>query len=363
MPEVLVLNVSKRYGDIVALDRVNLRVHDGEYFCIIGPSGCGKSTLLKVIAGIVRQDEGDIYIDGELVNNVPIEERGIGLMFQEIYLFPHMNVWDNVVYSPSVRALDIAEVSEIGRELIDTLNLSFRRRNFPEELSLGLQQKVALARALASGANLLLLDEPLGSIDPRSAIELRFELRKLIKDLRLTAIHVTHNQEEAMLIADRVAILRKGRVVQIGTPEQLYFYPQDLFVARFVGGESNFLVGKIIGEEENLKLVDIDGLVVRCYSKYGLNERVVLTIRPEMVFISKRKLGVNSFKATIVERSFLGKYFRYVVKLENGMELVARTSPALALDRGDEIFISLHEDRITVFKYPSEGLDKAIAYE
>lgn len=363
MPEVLLASVSKRYNGIVALDKVNLKVLDGEYFCVIGPSGCGKSTLLKVIAGIVRQDEGDVYINGELVNDVPIEERGVGLMFQEIYLFPHMNVWDNVVYSPEVRALDPIEVNRVGRELVDTLSISFRKRSFPEELSLGLQQKVALARALASGAKLLLLDEPLGSVDPRSAVELRFELRKLIKDLGLTAIHVTHNQEEAMLIADRIAVLRKGRVVQVGTPEELYFNPQNPFVARFIGGENNFLVGKIIEKRRDLTLVDVNGLIIRCYSRYGLEEKVVLAIRPEMISISKHGLNINSFRAIVTDRSFLGKYVRYVVRLENDIELIVKTIHKGILNEGDETFINIREDRIIVFKYPSEGLDKAIAYE
>lgn len=363
MPEVLLISVSKRYDGIIALNKVNLKVLDGEYFCVIGPSGCGKSTLLKVIAGIVRQDEGDVYINGELVNDVPIEERGIGLMFQEIYLFPHMNVWDNVVYGPEVRALDPVEVSKIGKELVDTLSISFRKRSFPEELSLGLQQKVALARALASGAKLLLLDEPLGSVDPRSAVELRFELRKLIKDLGLTAIHVTHNQEEAMVIADRIAVLRKGKVVQVGTPEELYFNPQNPFVARFIGGENNFLVGKIIEKKKDITLVDVDGLIMKCHSKYGVGERVVLAIRPEMISISKHKSNANSFRVTIVDRSFLGKYVRYVARLDNGMELIVKTIHGGILNEGDETFINIREDKVTVFKYPSEGLDKAIAYE
>mgnify|MGYP000483425170 CR=1 FL=1 len=363
MPEVMLVGVSKYYGDVVALEDVNLKVFDREYFCVIGPSGCGKSTLLKIIAGIVRQDKGNVYINGKLVDTVPIEERGVGLMFQEIYLFPHMNVWDNIVYSPNVRALDPVEVVRIGRELIDTLSLSFRRKNFPEELSLGLQQKVALARALASGAKLLLLDEPLGSIDPRSAIELRFELRRLVKDLGLTAIHVTHNQEEAMLIADRIAVLRKGRVVQIGTPEELYFNPQTPFVARFIGGENNFLVGEVVREEGYFKLVDVDGLIIRCYSKHSLGKKVVLSIRPEMVFVLNRRRGSNSFKGVVLERSFLGKYLRYLIKLENGVKLIVKTSPELVLNEGDETFINLQEDRIIVFKYPSEGIDKAITYE
>ena len=362
MPEVELSHVSKRYEDAVALDDVSLRVADGEYFCVIGPSGSGKSTLLKVVAGIVRQDEGRVYIGGEPVDDLPVEERGVALMFQEIYLFPHMDVWENVTYSPSVRGAEPEVVRRIGLELTDALGLALDRRAMPGELSLGAQQRVALARALASGADLLLLDEPLGSLDPRSAVELRRELRRLVKGLRLTVIHVTHSQEEAMAVADRIAVMRRGKVMQVGTPEELYFRPASPFVARFIGGECNFLEGTVVGEEGGLLVVDVGGLVVKCTARGRVGGRVVVAVRPEFVELSKVP-SPGSWRGKVLDRSFMGSYVRYSVRLECGVELVAKSPPTEALEVGGEIYLRVRWDRAIAFEYPREGLSRAVAYE
>ena len=366
MWHVKVINVSKRYDSVIALDRVNLKVKYGEYFCIIGPSGSGKSTLLKVIAGIVRQDEGDVYIDGKLMNDVPLEERGIGLVFQEIYLFPHMNIWNNVIYSPAIKGLLEPKISDLGRELLDLLGIRYIRNYYPDELSLGVQQKVAIARALASGAKLLLLDEPLGSIDPRMASELRFELKRIAKELRLTVIHVTHNQEEAMMLADRIAIMRKGRIIQVGTPWELYYSPKDPFVARFLGGEANFFVGSIakyLGSEAMVTFLDGESIRVKLPLQLKEGDKVVLTIKPEDVILSfKPCKGLIWIKGKVIDKRFMGKYIRYVVRLKGDNNIIVKTINS-KFNVNDEVYVCLNSQKIIVFKYPKERLEKAIAYE
>jgi len=199
LPDVRLVNVTKRFGKIVAVNNVSLHVYDKEYFSLLGPSGCGKTTLLRLIAGLIQPDEGEIYIGDRLVNDVPPEDRDIGFVFQTFALFPHMNSWDNVIYGPRVKGFDMEKASTIGHEVLEMVRLHERLDAFPNELSGGMMQRIAVARALAAGAKLLLLDEPLGQLDAKVRNELRYEIRRMAKDLELTAIHVTHDQAEATL--------------------------------------------------------------------------------------------------------------------------------------------------------------------
>ncbi len=341
----------------MALDGVNLRVEKGEYFCILGPSGCGKSTLLKIVAGIVRQDEGDVYIRGVNVNEVSVEERRLALVFQDIYLFTNMDVWENIVYSPKVRLQPADKLRSLGRELVDSLSLKLRAHLSPAELSLGLQQKVAVARALASGSDILLLDEPLGRLDEVSAVELRNELRGLVKKLGLTAIHVTHSQEEAMAVADRIAVMRKGRVEQVGTPVELYFSPASPFVARFIGGETNFLEG-LASRQNGFLEVKAGPFSFKVSGEKPVG-RVVVAVRPEHIRVGGRR-GVEG---RIVERRFLGKYVRLVVEVD-GVSLVVKAGGRVKrLNTGDKVLVDISGMDVRVFRYPEEGLEEAIRYE
>src|SRR4030043_883151 len=222
MPDVKVVNVTKKYGKVYALDNVSLTIHDREYFSLLGPSGCGKTTLLRVIAGLIEPDSGEIYIGDRLVNDVPPEDRDIGFVFQTFALFPHMTSWNNVTYGPRVKGYDMRKAETIGHEVLEMVKLHERLDAFPNELSGGMMQRIAVAIALAAGANLLLLGEPLGQLDAKVRNELRYDIRRMSKDLGRTAIHVTHDQSEAMAISDRIAVMRKGAVKQVGTPSELY---------------------------------------------------------------------------------------------------------------------------------------------
>jgi len=367
MPEVRMVNVTKKYGKIVAVDNVSLQIHDREYFSLIGPSGCGKTTLLRMIAGLVQPDKGEIYIDDHLVTNIPPEDRGIGFVFQTYALFPHMNVWDNVTYGPRVKALESNESEKIGREMLEMVRLFERLDAFPSELSGGMMQRVALARALSAGAKLLLLDEPLGALDAKIRFELRYELRQFVKDLELTGIHVTHDQAEAMAISDRIAVMRKGKILQVGTPKELYLNPQHIFVANFIG-ESNFLEGYVTELRDNEATVELrEKLCVQSLDKkHEKGEKVVIAVRPEVLAVEKgEKREKNSILGHVEGFRFEGTNVRYEIRLENGDAMVI-VRPALTaewLDVGEKVTVSFPVEKSFIFTYPEKGLKVELALE
>jgi len=365
MPEVELRNVTKRFGKIVAVNNVSLHVHDGEYFALLGPSGCGKTTLLRLIAGLLKPDEGEIYIDGKLVNDVPPEDRGVGFVFQTFALFPHMNVWDNVTYGPRVKGWGEEKAARIAHEALEMVLLHERLDAYPNELSGGMMQRVAVARALCAGAKLLLLDEPLGQLDAKVRNQLRYEIRRMAKDLGLTAIHVTHDQAEAMAISDRIAVMRKGKILQVGTPQELYMNPKCVFVANFIG-ESNFLEGHVKETKRDCSIIELRGGFKLEVKGKPMNEgeRVVLAVRPEAIsFKTKRE---RNCLAGVVERfRFEGTDVRYEIRLENDDEIVVVRPSMIGkwLNAGQKVFVHFPMDKIYVFPYPSRGLREELAVE
>jgi ABC-type Fe3+/spermidine/putrescine transport system ATPase subunit len=368
MPEVKLVNITKKYGKVIAADNVNLHIQDKEYVTILGPSGCGKTTIIKIIAGIIEPDEGEVYINGKKVNEVPPEDRGVGYVFQNIVLFPNMNVWDNITYGPRVKNWSQTQTSKLAREMLELIRLTVRSDAYPNELSGGMQQKVATARALTSGANLLLLDEPLGALDARVRAELRHELRRLVKDLGLTALHVTHDQEEAMAISDRIVIMKKGRIIETGTPEELYTKPKTIFGANFVG-EANFMEGRVTKIGENEVGVEVrGGLIIRTSDKYHIpEEKVVIAIRPEYITLEAgEKPQLNGLYGYIEKRQFLGGFIRYEVRLDNGDIIAVHTPSALdmrSLDINTRVTSYVNPENVLVYTYPAEGLKTALALE
>lgn len=367
MPDVRIVNVTKRFGKVVALDRVSLHIHDKEYFALLGPSGCGKTTLLRLIAGLIRPDEGEIYIGDRLVNDVPPEDRDVGFVFQTFALFPHMNAWNNVTYGPRVKGFDMKKAGTIGHEVLEMVRLHERLDAFPSELSGGMMQRVALARALAAGAKLLLLDEALGQLDAKVRNELRYEIRRMAKDLGLTAIHVTHDQSEAMAISDRIAVMKKGKIIQVGTPQELYMTPQNVFVAHFIG-ESNFLEGYVLSTTNGETIIELRGSTrVQAVGKDARQgERVVLAIRPEAVAVEKgAKKRPNSILGTIERVTFEGTNVRYEARLENQDSIVSVRPSMIGewLSLGEEVTASFSPEKAHIFKYPEVGLKEEIAIE
>ncbi|MFQ6095187.1 MAG: ABC transporter ATP-binding protein [Candidatus Bathyarchaeia archaeon] len=365
MSLIRLVNVTKKFGDITALDHINLSIDDGEYVCILGPTGAGKTTLLRIIAGLLDPDEGEIYIEGKLVNRIPPEERNAVYMFQQFALFPHMNVWQNVSFGPVIKNWDKEKIENVTSEILEMVRLADRREAFPHELSGGMQQRVALARGIASGARILLLDEPLGALDARLRVDLRTQLRKLVKDQRLTAIHVTHDQEEALMIADRVVVLRNGRIEQIGAPYEVYSRPQSIFVASFVGG-ANFIEGNVAEVDDSGSLIEIrGGLHIRVSdSSKSVGERVVVAVRLEDVSVgTTQTAGSNNLSGVIESAMFIGGSMQYGIRLENGATIHSKiflSDTFKAYKTGERVIISFPPEKCYVFPYPKIGLLKEI---
>ncbi len=225
MPQIRLQNISKRFRSIQAVDNISFNIDPGEYIVFLGHTGSGKSTVLKIIAGLVNPDSGGIYFDNEDVTNLPPEDRNVGFVFEQFALFPHFNLIRNATYGPWMQGMDLSDAAELAREALDLVLLTGRDDAYPNELSGGMKQRLALARAVISGSKILCLDEPLGALDAKIRMQLRYDLRQLINDLKLTAIHATHSFEEAMLIADRIAIFRNGKIVQEGPPREVYDKP------------------------------------------------------------------------------------------------------------------------------------------
>jgi ABC-type Fe3+/spermidine/putrescine transport system ATPase subunit len=365
MPNLDLTDISLTYGNIKALNNVSLHVEDKEYVCILGPSGCGKSSLIKCVAGINRPDSGEIQIDGQPVEVVPIEDRKIGYVFQDIALFPHMSVQDNLSYGLSVRHAQSDEITTVTHEMLDLINMRDRSKSYPRELSGGAQQKVAVGRAIATGSHLFLLDEPLGALDAIVRTDLRYELRKLASDLGLTIIHVTHDQEEALSIADRIVVMKSGRVIEVGEPSKIYLSPRNLFTENFVG-ETNLLEGRISETDSSYCIVNAAGhrLRVPGFGK-KVGQRVVVAIRPEFVQLSIST--ENGWKGTVRQATFLGSLNRYVIELDEGIEVIAEVSTAgdsTEFTVGKSVSVVLEEDaHMLLFDYPPEGLEKEISLE
>lgn len=357
--------MTKKFGKVTALDNISLQIRDQEYFALLGPSGCGKTTLLRLIAGLIEPDSGEIWIGDKRVDRVPPEDRDIGFVFQTFALFPHMSVWDNVLYGPKVKNYNLKEAETIGDEVLELVKLHERLDAYPGELSGGMMQRIAVARALAAGAKILLLDEPLGQLDAKVRNEIRYEIRKMAKDLKLTAIHVTHDQSEAMSISDRIAVMKKGKIVQVGTPQELYLSPNSLFVAHFIG-ESNFLEGIVCETNDNFLEIELrGGINVKAIGK-GLekDKRVILVVRPEVLTMETGMTEKeNRLDGRVEKVTFEGTFMRYVVRLTNQDTLIA-IRPSLTekwTEVGEDVSLSFRPENTHVFPYPEAGVTEEIS--
>jgi len=365
LPSVRLVDVTKRFGKTAAIDHVSLEIREGEYLCILGPTGSGKTTLLRLIAGIVKPDEGQMFIDSRLVNDVPAHERNVAYMPQHYALFPHMRVIENAAFSPLAQGLSGTEAAKISVKMLGITRLAGRVSSFPAELSGGMQQRLALARSLASRAKLLLLDEPLGALDARLRVELRYRLRELVRENNLTTVHVTHDQEEAMIVADKIVVLRNGKIQQEGPPEEIYNKPKNIFVANFVGG-ANFLEGFISERTSEGSWVELRGRL-RIFVRdkgHHVGERVVLAVREESSTICRsREDEINTLHGTIKSISLLGDSMSYEVLLDNGDSLKSKV-PTIESNKGfsigAEAFVLLKPQNIWVFPYPPVGLYKEL---
>ncbi len=315
--------VVKRFGNVTAVDRVDLDVGDGELFTLLGPSGCGKTTLLRLVAGFYRPDAGEIVFGDRVVNALPAYERNIGMVFQNYALWPHMTVFANVAYGLRLRKISRSGIETRVGEVLSKVNLLGLEGRYPGQLSGGQQQRVALARALVLNPDILLLDEPLSNLDAKIRVQVRAEIRKLQKELGITAIYVTHDQEEALSLSDRVAVLRDGRVLQVGTPKELYERPLTRFVADFVG-TNNLLRGTVAARRGEHLVVETPLGTFSAIPNGGVGpgSACVLAIRPENVAIRPAAAGAtgdgNVIRGRVTFASYLGNTLRYDVETAGG---------------------------------------------
>jgi ABC-type Fe3+/spermidine/putrescine transport system ATPase subunit len=328
--EISIREVVKRFGAVTAVDRADLAVHDGELFTLLGPSGCGKTTLLRLLAGFYQPDAGEIRFGDRVVSGLPPYERNIGMVFQNYALWPHMTVAGNVAYGLKLRKLGATEVAARLAEGLRKVNLTGFESRYPGQLSGGQQQRVALARALVLNPDILLLDEPLSNLDAKIRVQVRAEIRKLQRELGITTIYVTHDQEEALSLSDRVAVMKDGRVLQVGAPKELYERPRTRFVADFVG-TNNLVPGRVSGRAGADLVVDTVVGTLRAVSSGPVDDRCVLAIRPENVAIDAGAPGVggnvvaggNVVFGRVSFVAYLGNTLRYDVEAGPGQVLKA----------------------------------------
>jgi len=350
MPNIELKNIHKSFGNNKVLKDISFKVEDGEYIILLGPSGCGKTTLLKTMAGLYKPDSGTVLQDGADVTDKQSQERNIGFFFQHYHLFPHMTVRQNVSYGLTIKGAKQEETEATVQEKLHLVGLQQWADKMPHELSGGMQQRVALARALAIGSKLLLLDEPLNALDAKIGTLLRKELKQMAKKYRLTVIHVTPNQEEAMELADRIILLKDGKIAQMGTDQEMYQHPTTSFSAYFIGA-SNFI-----------KAEKIDQHTVR-YRHKTFNVRqpvnediVILAIRCEKILFENHEH--NTLEGVIETANFLGKTTRYEVN-HKGRYLQVETSKHPELKPGCEVQLYLPPEDLIVFS-PQQMLDDEI---
>ena len=339
---LVIEDLSKRFGDFIALRNVNLEIADGEFICFLGPSGCGKTTLLRAIAGLDLQSSGRIFQAGKDVSVLPPAERDFGIVFQSYALFPNLTVEKNIAYGLENHKKPKDEIKVRVKELLELIGLEDKAQSFPSNLSGGQQQRVALARALATSPSLLLLDEPLSALDAKVRVFLRHEIKQLQRKLGVTTVMVTHDQEEALTMADRIVVIKDGRVEQIGSPNEIYQQPETKFVADFIG-TMNFFDAKIVDDNK----VKIDQLTfnIESQSDYNKGDQVTAAIRPEE-FIITDAADTQAFEAQIIEMEFLGNFVRILLNCnqmkeqEFIMSVEERVFRAHGLEEGQDIFIS-----------------------
>ncbi len=353
MAVLKVENLSKRFGQVQAIDDISFEVKDGEVLSLLGPSGCGKTTTLRCLAGFEIPDSGSIYLDNREISTLTPEQRGIGMVFQNYALWPHMTVYGNLAFGLQIRKLEQQEIEKRIKKALNIVRLSGYENRYPRQLSGGQQQRIAMARALVIEPGIMLLDEPLSNLDAQLREEMRFEFIELQRKLGITAIYVTHDQAEAMVISDKIIILNQGKVVQIGTPREIYAAPQNCFVAGFIAVTS-FIEGTVsgLGQESQVFIKTDDGLIIKGF-KPGLKigDRVFVALRINtlrFVTNTKEQKDLNNvFEGVILQASYLGDIVDYRIQMG---KWIVRTdySTKINYQVGDKVRIYLPPEELII---------------
>jgi ABC-type Fe3+/spermidine/putrescine transport system ATPase subunit len=333
--------LSKKFGSHVVLNSVSLQIEPGELLALLGPSGCGKTTLLRAIAGLYQPDAGSVHINGQDITHRPPYQRDMGMVFQNFAVFPHLSVAENVAYGLKVRGCSGSEIQSRIDEALRKVKLDQLKQRFPSDLSGGQKQRVGLARAMVIKPTMLLMDEPLSNLDAKLRIEMRQEIRLLQRELGITTLYVTHDQEEALAVSDRIAVMNSGDIVQLGTPEHIYSDPLHAFVMDFVGG-CNWVKGTVDVTASGICLqthqnngVSIDGIVLAETARKHAGHEVLLGIRFDAIAFSNVPAENGWRDTTVLLRTYLGSHLQYTVRTRCGIELLFNTPSAIgAIDEG-----------------------------
>jgi iron(III) transport system ATP-binding protein len=340
-------NVTKRYGTVTAVDGVSFDIAPAELVTLLGPSGCGKTTTLRLIAGLEIAGAGRIRIGDRDVTHLSAAERDVSMVFQSYALFPHMNVIDNVAYGPMVRGAGKPRARALAMEKIELVGLKGLEHRSPSELSGGQQQRVAVARALVLEPQVLLFDEPLSNLDAKLRRRVRDEIRELQLSLRLTVAYVTHDQEEALAVSDRIIVMSNAKIAQIGTPRELYEAPADLFVADFIG-DANILDGEVVSQTGAIARVRVGEIEIDATCRGSVAGTVKLVIRPDAIVIGTAPPNAPALHGRVVKAAYIGKHMEYSVEAGSLQLFVTDASTAVPLPPGSDIFLTVMPEKAVV---------------
>lgn len=328
---IIINNVIKKYGDVTVIPGLSTTIKNGEFFTLLGPSGCGKTTLLRMIAGFNSIEGGEISFDDKVINNIPAHKRNIGMVFQNYAIFPHLTVRQNVEYGLKIRKVKKDIMKKKVDDILDVVKIADYSDRLPERLSGGQQQRVALSRAIVIHPSVLLMDEPLSNLDAKLRIEMRSAIRDVQKQVGITTVYVTHDQEEALAISDRIAVMNEGIIQQLGTPEEIYTRPKNVFVSTFIG-HSNLFYGLVGKDEKGVFVSFKNGYKVHMNNlREGLEvgTKVIISVRPE-----EFALGNEGIEVKIKNRTFLGRYTNYELDFKSDMILGNQASIEYSQDLG-----------------------------
>ena len=351
-----ITNVMKKYDDNVVIRDLSADIKSGELFTLLGPSGCGKTTLLRMIAGFNSVEHGTIAFDDQVINHIPVHKRNFGMVFQNYAIFPNMTVYRNIEYGLKNKKLPKDEIKRRVNEIMETVQITQYADRYPDKLSGGQQQRVALARAIVVRPQVLLMDEPLSNLDAKLRIEMREAIREVQKKIGITTVYVTHDQEEALAISDRIAVMNKGDIQQIETPENIYSRPYNTFVAEFIG-HSNCFKGTVLSQKDGKTAIRMQtGFVIEVsgVKPVAAGEEILVYVRPEEFIFADEK---NGMPAKVLIKRFLGKYIHYVVDCGTGehIEVTADTSSAERIhEPGETIYLGVNVRRINLFDQKTE---------
>ena len=351
--DITINHAVKIYGKNIVIPDLSVKVKKGEFFTLLGPSGCGKTTLLRMIAGFNSIEGGEFYFGDRLVNNLNPSKRNIGMVFQNYAIFPHLTVRQNVAFGLKTRKLRPDEIKEKTDEFLELMQIAEYAERLPEKLSGGQQQRVALARALVIQPEVLLMDEPLSNLDAKLRVEMRSVIKEIQNKLNITTVYVTHDQEEAMAVSDRIAVMEKGIIQQIGSPKDLYQRPANKFVAGFIG-KTNMIKRKLENKENTSHIVMSDSYSISLPElKHSSNQQVLLSIRPEDYQIVASHEGLS---ATVDDSIFLGLMTNYFVTLETGerADIISESTIDSIYEKGSVINLKVNNEKINVFSEDGE---------